>query len=166
MHMAADSVHGSIESKIRNRDVLPFDVLCDLIEKSRRHPKAVRMCLDDFRQWSSIRSLFLMMKKVGVKIEQFSQVRFERGESSLSYKTSPDSEEKSIDFVLKKHVKVIEAGKHPLAEKVNGVRGVKPGKKDAILPKLVPFMPENRRIFWRDMPSGTNSVDLLKSVGY
>ena len=107
----------------------------------------MRMCLDDFRQWSSIRSPSLVMKKVGVKIEQFYQVRFERGQSSIFHKTLPDSKEKSIDFVLKKHVKMIEEGKYPLAEKVNGVRGVKPGKKETILKKPVPFMPENHIIF-------------------
>ena len=161
-HMGADSIHGSIESRIRKRDVLDFEDLCDTIEKSRKFTKAVKMDIEDFCQWKSLKAPGIVMKNLGVTIDEFSEVCFKKGKTELFYKTSPEGEEKSLSFVPKKLVSTSKEAKYRLPDPILGARGVKPEKKKAILEKLVPFMNENRRTFWRTMPSSTASVDLLK----
>lgn len=53
-HMAADSVHGCIEQKIkRTQNVYDYDHLCEVIETSRKNVKIWRLSSTDFRAYKN-----------------------------------------------------------------------------------------------------------------
>lgn len=59
-----------------------------------------------------------------------------------------------LDFLPKKFQVV------GLPEKKSAPRGIPGQKKDVIVAKLVPLMPETRRAFWVQIPVNNESVDL------
>ncbi|XP_045457965.1 uncharacterized protein LOC123668235 isoform X2 [Melitaea cinxia] len=65
-----------------------------------------------------------------------------------------DEQFQELDFLAKKF------DIQSIAPVVKEPRGVKSVKKNDIINKLVPMMPESRRAFWHHLPTNDKSVDL------
>ncbi|CAG9795762.1 unnamed protein product [Diatraea saccharalis] len=156
-HMTADSVHGNIERKIKRQgDVLDFEDFKDVVNSSRQNIKVID--LSYCRNWPKKKRALRknddedLMKTFLLK--QVVQVKFVAGSRNILYKTRFDEPFLELDF-LPKNYKVI-----GLPEEKSVPRGIPSRKKDVIIAKLVPLMPETRRTFWYQMPVNDESIDL------
>ncbi|CAG4948866.1 unnamed protein product [Parnassius apollo] len=87
------------------------------------------------------------------------EVTFLRGTHIIYYKTAFHNEEEySLDFLRLKNIK---SGIPPQNQK-NRYRGITQERKTAIIQKLTPLMPDNRKWFWYNLPTDKNSVDLTQ----
>lgn len=85
------------------------------------------------------------------------EVTFRRGRYTFSYKKEFDDEEIELDFLRLKNIKIGIPDPKPKRE----FRGITNERKSGIIDKLVPLMPENRRLFWHNLPVNYNhAVDL------
>ena len=92
------------------------------------------------------------------KLDNVCVVRFVRGSTHIFWKESMGAgKSKSSEFLLKKISDKILSGLLFPAMYPNGFRGVPVNRKDDILTKLCPLMPENRRQFWKNLK--TNNDD-------
>ncbi|CAG5019251.1 unnamed protein product [Parnassius apollo] len=62
-----------------------------------------------------------------------------------------------LDFLRVKNIKI--GIPSPVIK--NYFRGIKQERKDEILQKLSPLMPENRRAFWNNLPVNDDAVNLI-----
>jgi len=85
------------------------------------------------------------------------QVKFVRGRHTLLYKSSFSAEVFTEFAFLKKTYKPVNPC--PLRSAPRGIPSVK--KKD-ILTKLCPLMPENRCVFWKELPENDSADDLIE----
>ncbi|CAG4992751.1 unnamed protein product [Parnassius apollo] len=81
------------------------------------------------------------------------------GTHIIYYKTAFHNEEEySLEFLRLKNIK---SGIPPPKPK-NQYRGISQERKTAIIQKLTPLMPDNRKSFWYNLPTDKNSVDLTQ----
>ncbi|CAG4952375.1 unnamed protein product [Parnassius apollo] len=86
-----------------------------------------------------------------------SEITFWCGSNSMFYKNSQDTEEQiELDFLRIKNLKI----GIPLPKQKLSPRGITSERKSAILSKLGPVMPDNRRDFWETLPVNDSSADL------
>ncbi|CAG4950997.1 unnamed protein product [Parnassius apollo] len=86
-----------------------------------------------------------------------SEITFWCGSNSMFYKNSHDTEEQiELDFLRIKNLKI----GIPLPKQKLSPRGITSERKSAILSKLGPVMPDNRRDFWETLPVNDSSADL------
>uniref|UniRef100_A0A2S2NCQ6 DUF7869 domain-containing protein n=1 Tax=Schizaphis graminum TaxID=13262 RepID=A0A2S2NCQ6_SCHGA len=162
-HMSADGIHGNIESKIRRKDkVFDFDDLIDNITECRAKVQVLK--LETFYQWKSKKKT---TKKAGDPLTHFKltnivMVRFVKGSFSFEYKTDFDEDLTELHFIQKSALKNMV--NYPDNQKSQ--RGIKMSKKKEIIKALVPFMPDNRKLFWQTLPESENSLDLINEEEY
>ncbi|CAG4978246.1 unnamed protein product [Parnassius apollo] len=88
-----------------------------------------------------------------------SEITFRRGSNSMFYKNSHEIEEQiELDFLRIKNLKI----GIPLPKQKLSPRGITSERKSAILSKLGPLMPDNRRGFWEILPVNDSSADLTE----
>lgn len=87
-------------------------------------------------------------------------VRMERGLFKLKYKLchSSDYMLEPLDFL---QLKIMKSQKFPEIKKKITPRGITADRKAAIVEKLLPLMPENRKSFWLNMPINNANRNLL-----
>lgn len=91
-------------------------------------------------------------------MKYISEVNFRRGSNSLFYKRNHGTDEYfELDFLKLKNIK---QGIPPPRQKLVP-RGITSERKSAILTKLGPLMPTNRRLFWETLPINDQAVDLI-----
>lgn len=154
-HMAADSVHGHIEKKMRNYgNIYDFREFSDVVKSSVKNLEVIEM--RSFHKWEN-RKRSATRKNDPLKnfhIADIVEVKVTRGSQKLLYKLKYSDEYQELDFLLKKH---------PLSYNPEEVpqRGINQNKKDGILEKIV--IPENRKDFWNNLNASDSIPDLLES---
>lgn len=155
-HMSADSVHGNIEKRIQGvRKIYDFDDLKEAMTTSRKKVKVVDV--SEFRKWEKKKRQARKDDDIlkSVKLADIVEVVFLRNSRNLKFKTEFDQEVYiEVDFLQKKF------NVNCKPEVLGNSRGIKYRKKQTILEKLVPLMPENRREFWKNLTENHDSSDL------
>jgi len=108
-----------------------------------------------------------MTKKAGDRLTNFKltnivMVRFVKGSFCLGYKTDFEEDIIKLDFLQKSALKNMV--NYPDYEKSQ--RGIQISKKQEIIKALVPYMPNNRRQFWQNLPESENALDLVHEEDY
>lgn len=160
-HMTADGVHGNIEMQIKKTgNVYDFEDLLNVIKKSRNNLKTV-VVMKSFNWPKKKRQLRKNDEKDPMKnfvLNNIVEAEFMRGSTILKYKTDFDNDYKELNFLQKR----FNCKKFP-QEKNN--RGITNNKKNDIINKLLPLMPQNRHKFWKDLPVTDTVSDLVQDYG-
>ncbi|RUS83932.1 hypothetical protein EGW08_008287 [Elysia chlorotica] len=156
--MAADSVHHSIERQLKKcGDVRDFQEYVDSLEKARC--KVINMEATSFKLWKD-HSNRANVNKGGHKLSNMAVVQFRRGSRLLFYKNTHESNTPFLtaDFLKKKsNISV-------LPEDRSTPRGIPKSKWDGIVKKLCPLMPRSRALFWEQLPTNDEVVDLIDTI--
>lgn len=92
-----------------------------------------------------------------VYLKDVVSVQVERGCFLLKYKTSHVQEGyESLDFL---QLKILKSQEFPEPKQRTQPRGIDHERKAAIVSKLVPLMPANRREFWYNLPVSSDCDD-------
>ena len=158
--MKADSVHGQIGKKLKKAgEVITFDELCDLCEKSGSSIKVVTMSCTDFKKCTSgVRSRRTSNETTLPKINGICEAVFTKGSRKMQYREgSCTSELKEVDF-LSQRFKLLDLGSSGQPKP----RGIRPSKKDGILQLLSSsgVTPAKMR-FWHDLVENKAAADLV-----
>jgi len=157
--MSADSFHHQVERSLtQKKKVYDFNDFSSAVESANSGFVDVkRMEAGDFRDKADQSSTFKINKATPRPyLRDMSVVKFERGSTSMAYKTDFTSASfRELKFLTAKATK----GMTMPPARVNA-RGIPQEKKDDILSKLVPLMPPNRKAFWADIPVA-NVPDLV-----
>ena len=160
-HMQADSVHGHIEKKLRStKDVYDMQDLTEIMRSATKRNEVMSLEPKDFRDWPNILVTRSKRNKLPL-LADVVQVRFERGDKRLFYKTDLDGDETAIG-VLKKDAELTIVD-DDLTPARRCARGIRAAKKETIVKELASRMPFNRRCFWETLPESETSEDLLKT---
>ena len=158
--MKADSVHGQIGKKLKKTgEVITFDELCDLVEKSGSNIKVVTMASTDFKRCASgVRARRTSSETTLPKINGICEAVFTKGSRKMQYREgSCTSEPKEVDFLSPKF-KLLDLGSSGQSRP----RGIRPSKKDGILQLLTSsgVTPAKMR-FWHDLVGNKTAADLV-----
>lgn len=117
------------------------------------------MTYSDFLSYQDLSSQHKLRKmEPRIYLKDIMSVRVERGLFKLMYKTGHFQENFSeLDFL---QIKITKSQEFPLAKAKTQPRGIDKERKAAIVAKLVPLMPSNRRDYWCNLPVSILSVDL------
>lgn len=114
------------------------------------------MSVSDFFNFSDLSSQHkLKNTEPRVYLKEMMSVKAEKGEFLFNYKESHVSDWKILDFL---QVKFIKKKSFPVVSNKTLPRGIQKERRDEIIAKLVPLMPENRRHFWITLPVSNNGV--------
>ena len=152
--MAADSVHSHIEKNMKKmKSVYDFEDFKSCITQSSC--EVMELNYYNFMAWTSGVS-YNNLKKTEPRpyLSDMVVIELRRGFRSLYYKTSHNGKYISVKFLRDNFdLKKAEPNSEP--------RGVDPAKKEQIVTKLVPLMPESRKRFWQNLPTNLRSRDLM-----
>lgn len=153
--MSADSFHHRIELSLKQmKKVYDFNDFKIAVEKAG-NPIIAEMEIKDFFDWPDCSSRTKRTEDVYMK--DIAYVRAERGKKTLVYKTGyKTSEEYELDFL---QLKAIKNG-IPEPKIKTKYRGITKARKENIIQKLGPLMPENRLSFWENVPETLKEVAL------
>ncbi|KAF0292590.1 hypothetical protein FJT64_020052 [Amphibalanus amphitrite] len=157
--MKADSVHGQIGKKLKKTgEVITFDELCDLCEKSGSNIKVVTMSSADFKRCASgVRSRKASGSTSLPKINDICEAVFTKGSRKMQFREgSCTSELKEVDFLSPKF-RLLDLGSSQ-----SKPRGIHPTKKEGILSLLSSsgVAPAKNR-FWHDLSVSNVAADLV-----
>ena len=155
-HMAADSLHGVIEKKIRAKQVVEdFPELKKVMQDSRQNTRVKELQISDFYEWKNEKS---GKKSVDIQLGKIVQASFMKKDSKLYYRYDFDDELKAVDFLTVKAKSALGKG---LPKKLSVPRGISRDKKNNILMKLVPHIADTRKkSFWKNIHTA-NVQDLV-----
>lgn len=150
--MSADSFHHQVEEAMRDmKKVYDYSDFVECVQKTSSRKTVVKnMNASDFYMYQDGSSQHKLRKlDPKVYLKDIVAVRVERGSFNLKYKKSHGNEAfQELDFLQTKIIKNKEFPNAP--QKVE--RGIAKERKQEIIGKLVPLMPENRRSFWLNLP--------------
>ncbi|GFR74839.1 THAP domain-containing protein 9 [Elysia marginata] len=157
--MAADSTHAKIEKVLKRKDgkIFDFDDFQQCVEEAGCHVHA--MVVSDFADWESGASNYhLSRAEPRPYLSKIVWAEFRRdAPETLFFKESfTDQEASSCSFIKKGYDPTPKFRKNP--------RGIANEKKEKILKKLVPLMPQNRKSFWEELPMNPKSKDLATAL--
>lgn len=153
-----DSFHHAVEKSLKRKEkVYDFEDIENCIPNSLSNVKTIEMNKDFFKLRTSFKSnqkikyLNAIREKNSEKkfyLSQIKHLQANQGEMFIKYSTNYNEEQelKKQDFLKNS---VISSGFPPLINQSNDESILKK-KKDDIVEKLLPLMPENRRKFWTD----------------
>lgn len=135
--------------------VYVYPEFVQVVKKSNsEHMNVLQLTSEDILAWEGGQSQ-AKLRKEGVKLAEMVEIQLRRGSRELHYKGDHDEAEFSpLDFLKKKFTFQLP---EPLRD---GCRGIEPVKKEQIIQKLCPMMPENRRSFWNTLETSDVSEDL------
>lgn len=157
-YMRADSVHGSIGKAMKKREeILDWGDFVTVVNNARKSNRVVELTqfykfTDHHRQGTKKQPMPIL--------RTVREAKFQKGSTSLFYKTSSsDTEFKEVQMLTAKARKCITAAaaSHKGSKEV---RGINSKKKATILQKLTSHMPPRKREFWSSLPSTDSSADL------
>lgn len=160
-HMAADEFHHQVElSMKRKKHIYDFEDFHQAVSNTRTNIIVKEMNMGDFCQFEDCSSTYkLQNSSPRAYLNDMCEVTFFRGTHVISYKTAFHSEEThSLDFLRLKNIK----SGIPPPKPNNKFRGITQERKSAIIQKLTPLMPDNRKSFWYNLPIDKNSLDLTQ----
>ena len=160
--MSADHVHAGVEKEMHQRengDVYNFSDFCEVVKDSNGgRVQLIQMQNDDFLKWEAQQSQAKLKKPDRPKLADVVEIRFCRGYKEMFYKESYTGMYTKFDF-LKKNASLEIPGRIREAP-----RGIPAAKKQDIVTKLCPFMPETRRGFWEGLIVNDQAVDLIDMI--
>lgn len=148
--MAADSFHHSVELSLKKRGkVYDFQDFVDAVKSSRKKVDVKVMDHTDFYLWKDYTSHTKLIKDPErLYMADIVQVVASRGKRTISCKTSFKSNNcKELDFLMQKAIKK----GMPAPEHAAQPCGFPKEKRDKILKDLGQVIPENRKLFWKNM---------------
>lgn len=167
-YMSADSFHHQVEQSLNsygsNGDggkVYDFnDFQCAIEQVKVKNVKVLTMELTDFKDWLDHTSL-QKIKKHSPRpyLSEIVKLKFQRGSYNMWYSYEYDAAYTELNFLTAKYLKQLILPQSRLR-----CRGITKSKKDDILKKLCPLMPQNRRHFWELLPISDEVVDLIKET--
>ena len=155
--MAVDSVHQSIKRELKKSgDVRDFQEYVDTLERARC--KVISMEATNIKCWKD-HSNRAKINKGGRKLSNMAVVQFRRGAQLLFYKKAHGSNSPFLtaDFLKKKS----DISVWP--EDRSTPRGIPQSKKDGIVKNLCPLMTRSRALFWEQLPTNNEAVDLINT---
>ncbi|KAL0883582.1 hypothetical protein ABMA27_015733 [Loxostege sticticalis] len=161
-YMAADEFHHQVEHSMKKKKhVYDFEDFHQVVLDTRRNITVKVMNLPDFYQFEDCSSSYkLQHSSPRAYLSDMCEVTFRRGTHIIRYKTAffNDEQEYSLDFLRLKNIK----SGIPFPKPNLSCRGITQERKSAIIQKLTPLMPDNRKSFWYDLPINNGSVDLTQ----
>jgi len=147
--MSADSFHHGVELEMKKRPggvLYDFEDFVNVVRSSNsRKVDVVEMRNEDVLNWKDGHSC--VKTKKASKLGQMSVIQVRRGSRSLFYKLNhEDAEFTELDFLRAKFELKVPSLLRPHD------RGIQEAKKNDIIGKLCPFMPQSRRAFWCSLP--------------
>lgn len=171
--MSADSFHHQVEQSLNSYGslagnggggkVYDFNDFQGAIEQVKmKNVKVLTMKLTDFKDWKD-NSSTLKINKHSPRpyLCNIVKIKFERGSFNMWYSKEYDLPYTELNFLSAKYLKAKSGPNSRLLS-----RGITKSKKDDILKKLCPLMPENRKHFWEELPISDEAVDLTENIDY
>lgn len=159
--MSADHFHHQVEMSLKRKNkVYDFDDFVDAVRISNSGKNTVHvMSVSDFFTFEDSSSQHKIRNiEPRVYLRDTMSVKAEKGHYTIKFKQNLESEWKELDFL---QVKVKKNKAFPNAVSKSTPRGITKERKEEILAKLVPLMPENRRNFWTTLPESTKALSDL-----
>jgi len=161
--MRADAIHGQIGAYMKKQEeILDWEDLCSVIDKSGRNIKVINMNPYDFFPFPDSHRAQSKRNPLPT-LRSIVSVKFVRGMRCMSmyYKTNIKAEYVSVE-ILKNNLKnKTFEDLFPLGNLQ--CRGMNKTKKDIIIQNLVPKMPVKSRAYWESLPENDSVVDLTSS---
>ena len=156
--MSADSFHRIVEQRMKKvGDVCDFHDFTEII--NFRGIAALLKAIDIIMYPKGVSTPKTTSSKPKLKHERV--VEFRYGSDEIFWKTEWNEENyRSSQFLMQKFSRDILKGNEYCLGRKQEPRGVTTSKKQDIINKLCPLMPENRRKFWNDLPCCDDSIDL------
>lgn len=116
----------------------------------------------DFYDWKDQSSIYKINKQQPRPyLNEMVQVTATKGLKILHQRNNFNEPlQKELNFLFAKHTK----NPLQLPEARENARGVPKEKKDDIIKKLCPLMPENRRKFWLELEVDEHALDLVDNI--
>lgn len=146
---ALSAYHAKVELAMRKmKNLYDFG---DFVAAVERHgAKAICMEPNDFVTWRNEMSTAKFTKKQVLSDVQ--EVQFRKGSTKIFWKTDMDNADyEEGEFLEKKTAMKISHGAYSSHETLQAPRGISREKKQDLISKLCPIMPENRRAFWNSL---------------
>lgn len=160
--MAADEFHHRVEKSLKTKKrVYDFEDFSTAVSHTGPRTMVKKMDVQDFYNFEDCSSTFkLKNSNPRAYLNDISEANFRRGSNLLFYKNSHGTDEYfQLDFLKIKNIK---HGIPPPRQKLVP-RGITSERKSAILTRLGPLMPTNRRVFWETLPVNDQSLDLIQN---
>lgn len=160
--MAADEFYHRVERSLKTQKrVYDFEDFCKAVSETGSRTMVKKMRVQDFYDYEECSSTHKIKKShPRAYMNNISEANFLRESNLLFCKCNHGTDEYfELDFLKFKYVK---QGIPPPRQKVVS-RGITNERKSAILTKLGPLMPTNRRVFWENLHVNDQAVDLLKN---
>lgn len=150
-YMSADAFHHQVELSLKKKaKVYDFQDFVECIQKSNSGKVVMAvMDLKDFYTWPDFTSQN-KLKKTSPRayLHSMVHVRFTRGLKTLDYKNNFSEDFTTLNFLTAKALK----GNLPQPKPLETPQGISKERKDNLITKLSPIIPENRLKFWRELP--------------
>ena len=161
--MSADSFHHQVEKSLQARDkVYDFNDYVSCVQSSNSGKVTTKpMQAQDFSDWPDCSSTYKLNRQVPRPLlSDMVFVEARRGHNILVYRTDFDGPDIVLNFLNAR------AAKSGIAKPVcrTTPRGIPLNKKNDILVKLGPLMPQNRQQFWQNIPTSADVSDLVNDV--
>ncbi|KAK4873128.1 hypothetical protein RN001_015157 [Aquatica leii] len=165
--MSADSFHHQVELSMKKKQkIYDFDDFSDAVGSAcKGNVEVKKMEHNDFYKWKNLTSQQKLKQSSNNNrpyLSDIVQIMAERGKFTLQYKNHFNEEStKTLDFLMKKAMK-----KKEILRSVNCLErphGFPKEKKESILKQLDNLLPENRKLFWKNLPTTTSNEELRES---
>ena len=157
--MKADSIHGSIGTKMRAaKNIYSFDDFVDICENSSKKIKPVTITYGDFFELSAQHRTRSGKRTQMPLLANVCDVRFVKGKGSSFYKQDFNDEYTEVDF-LKSKFSVMD----PFPKRNEAPRGIPKSEKTGIL-KVMDGAPPAKKLLWIDLPENDTVADHSNAV--
>lgn len=155
--MSADHFHHQVEKSLKQTGtVWDFNDYIQCVQNATKNTTVVTLQINNFYDWKDVSSKYKLLKTTPrFYLKDLSVVTFSRGERTLKYKTSFDTEEepKELNFL---NANAFKNGITLPSPRIHH-RGVSQKRKDVLITNLQPIIPSNRLKFWQDLTVGNAS---------
>ena len=163
--LSCDSFHGVVEKNMRRlQNLFNFKDFVSAVQTSGGGPRVIEMKPEDFAAWdrrvTTGKTVSVPHLNKNIQVTQF-----RKNSKSMFFKISHDDEDfKECDFLMKRTQKDID-DKKAKPEWQTTPRGIPLWKKDKITKELCGIMPEGKSLFWTNIATNGESVDLTHHDG-
>ena len=119
--------------------------------------EVVHMHYDDFYLFEKGLSESKLSKSSRPLLADVYVVEFRKGSKNMFYMLHNENDFKEADFLKVKTENNV--SEKPPQQKSN--RGINSKKKNGLIKKILPLLPENRRKFYEELPINEDAVDLV-----
>lgn len=160
--MSADSFHHAVEKSMQEaKKVFTFDDFKRCVEKASKKPNdTVALQHSDFFTPTVTASAYQISKlKPRPYIQNIKRVVLKRGSYHMKYSNNVDGTLLSTIFFTCKQLKMVQRKDFDLLQTLkfsSEPRGIDIEQKENICKHLVPLMPPDKAVYWKQLPVATN----------